>query len=137
MSGWDEGQVYFNDAGLGPGDEDGQQQEPIVSRQVARLKFKEFLRTFRDDNSAQVYRDQCEFGPRLLRVKMEDITLWSEELAIALRQQPALYLPIFEEAAAAVVGELQKRVMSESGALEEPDHGPVQVRSGLMLLYLT
>lgn len=51
MSGWDEGQVYYNDNGRGPADESG------GSLSAARIKYREFIRSYRDEERGTfIYR---------------------------------------------------------------------------------
>uniref|UniRef100_A0A0A1X8M6 DNA replication licensing factor MCM5 n=1 Tax=Zeugodacus cucurbitae TaxID=28588 RepID=A0A0A1X8M6_ZEUCU len=99
MEGFDEAGVFFSDNFGGENHQDGSQ----VNMQAVKKKYKEFLRTFSEDNFFYKYRDTLKRnylnGRYFLEVEMEDLTGFDEVLADKLYKQPTEHLQIFEEAA--------------------------------------
>ncbi|GAA0157607.1 DNA metabolism protein [Lithospermum erythrorhizon] len=134
MSGWDEGAVYYSDqAQFPPGsvnDDDGLSSSG-QSRHVILSKLKEFIRNFQRKSEPNVfpYRESLLENPRKLVVNLSDLLSYEphQTLPELLRQNPADYLPLFETAAAEVLGSLKSRVTGETGELEEPEIGEVQI----------
>ncbi|XP_018784738.1 PREDICTED: DNA replication licensing factor Mcm5 [Bactrocera latifrons] len=99
MEGFDEAGVFFSDNFSGENQQDGSQ----VNMQAVKNKYKEFLRTFSEDNFFYKYRDTLKrnyLNSRyFLEVEIEDLTGFDEVLADKLHKQPTEHLQIFEEAA--------------------------------------
>ncbi|CAN4113156.1 unnamed protein product [Withania somnifera] len=134
MSGWDEGAVYYSDqaqfphGGAGTGDiENG----GGVNRHVILRKFKEFIRNFPDKSQPNVfpYRETLVENQNYLVINFSDLLSYERDQTLPelLRQNPADYLPLFETAAAEVLASLRSRVAGESGEMEEPEIGEVQI----------
>jgi len=122
MAGWDEGNVFYSDQRF-TADEDN--DSPAVGH-VAERKFAEFVRTFRsteDDGSMFIYRDQLLKNRTKLRIKLEHIRHFDDDLGDLLVNKPAEYLALLEMAASAVLMSLQ--ATTEEG--EEPMRQEVQV----------
>ncbi|TMW50028.1 hypothetical protein DOY81_004894 [Sarcophaga bullata] len=108
MEGFDEAGVFFSDNLLGDGQQgqDGNQ----INMQAVKKKYKEFLRTFNEDNFFYKYRDTLKRnylnGRYFLEVEMEDLAGFDETLADKLNKQPTEHLQIFEEAAREVADEV-------------------------------
>ncbi|KAL3656033.1 minichromosome maintenance protein 5 [Castilleja foliolosa] len=106
MSGWDEGGVYYSDEAQFPVVGGGDQSE-AANRHAALQKFKEFIRT----PARQSRR------PHLLRSRPNPPSV----------SPPEPCLPLFETAAAQVLVGLKSRVAGETGEMEEPVPGEVQI----------
>ncbi|XP_061401034.1 DNA replication licensing factor Mcm5 [Musca vetustissima] len=106
MEGFDEAGVFFSDNLLGDGHQDGNQ----INMQAVKKKYKEFIRTFNEDNFFYKYRDTLKRnylnGRYFLEVEMEDLAGFDESLADKLTKQPTEHLQIFEEAAREVADEI-------------------------------
>ncbi|XP_058982882.1 DNA replication licensing factor Mcm5 [Musca domestica] len=106
MEGFDEAGVFFSDNLLGDGQQDGNQ----INMQAVKKKYKEFIRTFNEDNFFYKYRDTLKRnylnGRYYLEVEMEDLAGFDESLADKLTKQPTEHLQIFEEAAREVADEI-------------------------------
>uniref|UniRef100_A0A1A9WPS9 DNA replication licensing factor MCM5 n=1 Tax=Glossina brevipalpis TaxID=37001 RepID=A0A1A9WPS9_9MUSC len=108
MEGFDEAGVFFSDNLLGDGlqQQDGNQ----INMQAVKKKYKEFLRTFNEDNFFYKYRDTLKRnylnGRYFLEVEIEDLAGFDESLADKLTKQPTEHLEIFEEAARDVADEI-------------------------------
>ncbi|KAK6942251.1 MCM, AAA-lid domain [Dillenia turbinata] len=128
MSGWDEGAVYYSDQAQFPrgggGDTD---PATIATRHSTLRKFKEFIRGFETDKNVFPYRESLVHNPKYLLVDMEDLNAFDADLPSKLRSSPADYLPLFETAAAEVLAGLKSKVAGESGEMEEPMTGDVQI----------
>ncbi|KAL1819710.1 hypothetical protein DCAR_0416014 [Daucus carota subsp. sativus] len=129
MSGWDEGAVYYSDQAQfprGAGD-----PEQAASRHTVLRKFKEFIRNFAHQNQPNVfpYRESLVQNPKFLLVNLSDLLNYDkdQDLRDLLRKNPADYLPLFETAAAEVLASLRSRVAGETGEMEEPETGEVQI----------
>jgi DNA replication licensing factor MCM5 len=126
MSGFDEGGVYYSDqqfVSAGASDE-----SQLPSRAAALAKFGEFIRTFQVDpkSGAFPYADQLARCKDRLRVDIGHLShpvYGAPELATALVENPAEYLPIFEQAAKQESQRIQS--LLEDGG--EPDVKDVQV----------
>jgi DNA replication licensing factor MCM5 len=86
----------------------------LIPPHEARLKFKDFIREFRQKGS-YVYRHKllanCAAGNRFLDVCLEDLQYWSESgkmLVNALREQPTLYVQEMERCLDEVERELRE-----------------------------
>ncbi|KAL8037391.1 hypothetical protein ABFX02_11G036700 [Erythranthe guttata] len=129
MSGWDEGGVFYSDQAQYP--HVGGEQSETASRHTALQKFKEFIRNFQHKSQPNVfpYREALLSNPKYVLVNLADLISYDpdQNLPQFLRQNPADYLPLFETAAAEVLTGLKSRVAGESGEMEEPVTGEVQV----------
>ena len=132
MSGYDEGNVYYQNQGMiqeAAGDD-----ADVLTRATVKRKFREFLAGFRDGDEL-VYRDKCEQLRRsddphkVLSVRMEHLQRFDDELAGMLRNEPAEYLPLFEVSAADLIAMLQVRVADgeDESALIDVEVTNVQV----------
>ncbi|KAI5659060.1 hypothetical protein M9H77_27853 [Catharanthus roseus] len=134
MSGWDEGAVYYSDQAQfsnGAGGDSEQDQAAAASRHVILRKFKEFIRNFPHKSQPNVfpYREALLENPKYLLINMSDLLAYERDQTLPelLRQNPADYLPLFETAAAEVLASLRSRVTAETGEMEEPEIGEVQI----------
>ncbi|KAJ8562231.1 hypothetical protein K7X08_011522 [Anisodus acutangulus] len=134
MSGWDEGAVYYSDQAQFPhggGATGDAENGPGASRHVILRKFKEFIRNFPDKSQPNVfpYRESLLENQNYLIINLSDLLSYERDQTLPelLRQNPADYLPLFETAAAEVLASLRLRVASESGEMEEPEIGEVQI----------
>lgn len=123
MAGWDEGNVYYTEAGYN----DDDQEEERLTRHTSQQLFKEFIRSFTGSRDEFIYRDALLHNPKCLQVAMEDLDRYDEELVERLRRQPTEYLPAFEVAAGEVLVGLKSKVVVGRGELEDPVTGDVQV----------
>ncbi len=95
MSGMDAPPVYYSDPFFSEqASEDGEE----VSFTAAQRRFKEFLKTFMDQENSFCYRDQLKrhytLGQYRLEVVMEDLSSFDPQLADSLTRQPAIFLPL-------------------------------------------
>ncbi|KAK3236484.1 minichromosome maintenance protein 5 [Cymbomonas tetramitiformis] len=111
MSGWDEGDVFFSNqsAALDDFEEDPSQ----ISRHGALRKFIDFLRNFREHSADAntIYRDALDHEPppAFLKVSYDDLHRYDNDLAIALRKNPADFMPLLETAASEVIASLRQK----------------------------
>ncbi|KAJ3289749.1 minichromosome maintenance protein 5 [Borealophlyctis nickersoniae] len=112
--GWDAGRIY--NTSVYPG-ERGEETRSSIEK-----KFVEFLRNFRLDNIF-IYRDQLRenliIKRYFLEVNLEHLISYDEELANQVKDKPADYLPLFEDAVKTVAG--------QSGHVSEKDIPDCQV----------
>ncbi|CAH9086694.1 unnamed protein product [Cuscuta epithymum] len=132
MSGWDEGAVYYSDQAQFPhGGGSGDANQATKSRHVILQKFKEFIRNFPHKSQPNMfpYREALLENPKSLIVNLSDLLSYERDQTLPelLRQNPADYLPLFETAAAEVLASLRSRVAGETGEMEEPETGEVQI----------
>ncbi|XP_060171897.1 DNA replication licensing factor MCM5 [Lycium barbarum] len=131
MSGWDEGAVYYSDQAQFPHGGGAAAEDGGASRHVILRKFKEFIRNFPDKSQANVfpYREALLENQNYLIINLSDLLSYERDQTLPelLRQNPADYLPLFETAAAEVLASLRSRVAGESGEMEEPEIGEVQI----------
>ncbi|KAL8152480.1 hypothetical protein V2J09_010240 [Rumex salicifolius] len=128
MSGWDEGAVYYSDQAqypLGGGGGPGGDQDS--TRHSILLKLKEFIRNFETDQNVYPYRENLVNNRRHLKINLEDLDGFDPVLPAKLRSSPADYLPLFEQAAAEVSQALKSKVAGETGEMEDPLAGDVQI----------
>ncbi|PKU64318.1 DNA replication licensing factor MCM5 [Dendrobium catenatum] len=126
MSGWDEGAVFYSDQAQFPrggGDPD----HGSLTRHAALRKFKEFIRGFSGEKGEFLYRESLVHNPDHLTIAMEDMNSFDADLADKIRKLPADYLPLLESAAAEVLASLRSKIASETGEMEEPVTGDVQI----------
>lgn len=127
MSGWDEGAVYYSDQAQFPQGGGGGDPESAASRHSVLRKLKEFIRGFETEKNVYPYRESLVQNPKHLLVDMEDLDAFDADLPAKLRSAPADYLPLFETAAAEVLASLKSKVAGETGEMEEPVTGEVQI----------
>ncbi|KAH8354424.1 hypothetical protein KR084_010622 [Drosophila pseudotakahashii] len=105
MEGFDDAGVFFSDNFGGENQPDAQ-----INLQAVKKKYKEFIRTFNEENFFYKYRDTLKRnylnGRYFLEIEMEDLVGFDEALADKLNKQPTEHLQIFEEAAREVADEI-------------------------------
>lgn len=105
MEGFDDAGVFFSD-NFGGGEDQGN----LINAQALKKKYKEFLRTFNEDNFHYKYRDNLKrnylLGRYYIDIEMEDLAGFDENLAEKLYKQPTEHLAIFEEAAQEICDEI-------------------------------
>ncbi|KAJ1382390.1 P-loop containing nucleoside triphosphate hydrolase [Sesbania bispinosa] len=126
MSGWDEGGVYYSDQAHSWDDGRGE-AEAAASNHSLLQKFKEFIRNFETGNNVFPYRESLLHNPKFLLIDMEDLDSFDPDLPAKLRSSPADFLPLFETAAAQVLVSLKTKVAGDTGEMEDPATGDVQV----------
>ncbi|XAR50739.1 DNA helicase [Bertholletia excelsa] len=130
MSGWDEGAIFYSDQAQFPRGGNGGAGDPeqAASRHTILRKFKEFIRSYarNDQPNVFLYRESLVQNPKFLQVDLADLCKY-DNLDDLLRSSPADYLPLFETAAAEVLASLRSRVAGETGEMEEPETGEVQI----------
>lgn len=105
MEGFDEAGVFFSD-NFGGDNQDGNH----LNLQMLKKKYKDFIRTFNEENFFYKYRDTLKRnylnGRYFLEVEIDDLAGFDETLADKLYKQPTEHLQIFEEAAREVADEI-------------------------------
>ncbi|KMZ60966.1 DNA replication licensing factor [Zostera marina] len=131
MSGWDEGSVYYSDqAHFQDRNGDPKNGEEDLTLHSALRKFREFIRGFHHFNGEKrdfPYRESLVHNPDHLTVAIEDLQAFDAGLSDKIRRSPVEFLPLFETAAADVLASLRSKVAGESGEMEEPLTGDVQI----------
>ncbi|KAJ7979647.1 DNA helicase [Quillaja saponaria] len=129
MSGWDEGAVYYSDQAHSWDDGNGRGGDPEAtgSHHSILQKFKEFIRNFETGKNVFPYRESLVHNPKHLLIDMEDLDAFDADLPAKLRSAPADYLPLFEMAAAQVLVSLKTKVAGDTGVMEDPVAGDVQI----------
>jgi hypothetical protein len=88
-----------------------------------KSKFRQFLKSKEDSDGAFSYREQLltnyEQGSFHLSVDMDDIRGFDQALLTVLRDDPSKYMPVFEQAAKEVVGELNLKQGENADALKD------------------
>ncbi|CAO1426441.1 unnamed protein product [Diamesa hyperborea] len=106
MEGFDDAGIFFSDNFGGEQHQDANQINMLQVKQ----KFKDFIRTFNEDNFHYKYRDTLKrhylLGRYFLDVEIEDLAGFDENLADKIKKQPTEHLQIFEEAAKEVADEI-------------------------------
>ncbi|KAF5193688.1 Dna helicase [Thalictrum thalictroides] len=121
MSGWDEGAVFYSEQAQFPhGGGDGEDHS-AANRHSILVKMKEMIR-----NPDFHFRERLLQNSKYLCVDMKDL-LSESQIIDLLRNSPSDYLPLFETAAAEVLPSLKSKVALETGEMEEPIPGEVQV----------
>ena len=94
MAGFDEPAVYYSD----PFFTDQQSEDGEMTRVAAQRRFKEFIKTFMDQDSCFCYRDQLKRHYNLrqyrLEVDLEDLSSFDPLLADKLSRLPSEFLPL-------------------------------------------
>uniref|UniRef100_A0A0E0K6B9 DNA replication licensing factor MCM5 n=1 Tax=Oryza punctata TaxID=4537 RepID=A0A0E0K6B9_ORYPU len=127
MSGWDEGAVFYSDQAQFPRGGPGGDPSADLTRHSALRKFKEFLRGFTGPTGDFPYRESLVHNRDHVTVAIEDLDAFDAELSDKIRKSPADYLPLFETAASEVLASLRSKVAGETGEMEEPVTGDVQI----------
>lgn len=128
MSGWDEGAVYYSDQALAGDDGAGARGEASTDSNHSLLqKFKEFIRSFETANNVFPYRESLLHNPKFLLVDMGDLDTFDSDLPAKIRSSPSDILPLFETAAAQVLVSLKTKVAGDTGVMEDPIPGDVQI----------
>ncbi|KAI9117294.1 hypothetical protein K1719_011460 [Acacia pycnantha] len=127
MSGWDEGAVYYSDQAHSWDDRGGNGPTAAADNHTILQKLKEFIRNFETDKNVFPYRESLVHNPKFLDVDLEDLDAFDPDLPAKLRSNPADYLPLFEMAAAQVLVSLKTKVTGDTGVMEEPVTGDVQI----------
>ena len=116
MSAFDEGGIFYSDQKRGDA-ELAEEQSPIQ----ARIKYREFIRTFRDGEEF-VYRDALRQAVSLnqpvLEVNLDHVMAWDDALADDLLQRPGFHLPLFE--GAALEAALSMAIVDEASSQDLP-----------------
>lgn len=119
MEGFDTPGIFFSDTF---GDEDNNFTSVLGNARLIKKTFKEFLKTYNEDNFNYKYRDTLKRNINLnqywLEINVEDLAGFDENLADKLYKQPVEHLPAFEEAAT----ELAKDLMIASENSEDVEH---------------
>ncbi|OVA12888.1 Mini-chromosome maintenance [Macleaya cordata] len=126
MSGWDEGAVFYSDQAQFPRGGGDPDQSSATRHSILR-KFKEFIRSFEIEQNVFPYRESLVHNPKFLLVDIEDLNAFDSQLPSLLRSSPSDYLPLFETAAAEVLASLKSKVTGETGEIEEPTIGEIQI----------
>ncbi|GAU97634.1 hypothetical protein RvY_08898-2 [Ramazzottius varieornatus] len=104
MSGFDLPQVFNGEQTL----EDLDLNSVLGSRQL----FKQFLFSFHEGDNVYRYRDELKrryiLGQHFVEVDMNHINQFDDKLSDKLSKHPAEFLPMFEEAAKEVAGEITR-----------------------------
>ncbi|MCO5606155.1 hypothetical protein L7F22_060342 [Adiantum nelumboides] len=124
MAGWDEGTVFYSDQARFPG---GDPDQGSLTRHAAQRKFKEFIRSYQGLKGDFPYRESLLHNTNFLQVAMEDLDYYDGDLSEKIRRTPADYMPLFELAAAEVLTGLKSKVPGDSGEMEEPSTGEIQI----------
>ncbi|MCO5555411.1 hypothetical protein L7F22_008957 [Adiantum nelumboides] len=124
MAGWDEGTVFYSDQARFPG---GDPDQGSLTRHTAQRKFKEFIRSYQGLKGDFPYRESLLHNTNFLQVAMEDLDYYDGDLSEKIRRTPADYMPLFELAAAEVLTGLKSKVPGDSGEMEEPSIGEIQI----------
>ncbi|KAK7265137.1 hypothetical protein RJT34_32753 [Clitoria ternatea] len=128
MSGWDEGGVYYSDQAHSWDDGAGARGEATTDSNHSLLqKFKEFIRNFETDTNVYGYRESLLHNPKFLLIDLEDLEAFEADVSAKLRSSPADFLPLFETAAAQVLVSLKTKVTGDTGEMEDPVPGDVQI----------
>ena len=97
-TGMDDFGIFFSDSlgGGGPGQGEG-------DLSLLKRRFREFLREFRDNDSAYVYRNELERAVTVktnsVTVNLGDISAYDPSLAEQIKTRPTTTFEILEEAA--------------------------------------
>ncbi|KAF0761842.1 DNA replication licensing factor Mcm5-like [Aphis craccivora] len=106
MEGFDTPGIFFSDTF---GDDDNLLSSLLNSRSIKK-SFKDFLKTYNEENFNYKYRDtlkrNCNLGQYWMEINVEDLAGFDENLADKLYKQPVEHLPAFEEAATELAQEL-------------------------------
>ncbi|XP_048552620.1 DNA replication licensing factor MCM5-like [Triticum urartu] len=124
MSGWDKHAVFYSNQAQFP---QGDLAAADITRHSSLCKFKEFLRGFTDPTDDFPYRESLVHNRDHVTVAIEDLDAFDAELADRIRKAPTNYLPLFETVGSEVLTSLRSKVAGETGEMEEPITGDVQI----------
>eukprot|EP00316_Scyphosphaera_apsteinii_P011470 CAMPEP_0119297896 /NCGR_PEP_ID=MMETSP1333-20130426/83_1 /TAXON_ID=418940 /ORGANISM="Scyphosphaera apsteinii, Strain RCC1455" /LENGTH=727 /DNA_ID=CAMNT_0007298855 /DNA_START=34 /DNA_END=2217 /DNA_ORIENTATION=+ len=114
MTDYDQGAIFFSDQGR------DSQGSPDDSPTAARMKFREFIRTFRLEED-YIYRDLLRsaigMGQHVFEVNVDHLMQFDDVLANALLRHPAHHLQLFEQAA--LEAAIQMAFLTETSADED------------------
>ena len=112
---FDDGSIFYSDQQRADGE-----QVDTESPQSCRIKYREFIRTYREGN-AFLYRDKLRQSVSLglpeLEVDLDHLMSWDDALADDLQERPAFHLPQFE---AAALEAAQSMAIIDEAALDMP-----------------
>eukprot|EP01083_Nonionella_stella_P073216 197797_1 len=101
---WDRGSVTYSSQIVGQHIDNG-----AIDNKVVQSKFRQFLREFREDGVDEtfLYRERLlnnyETRRYLVTIDFDDLNTFDPELSEKFRENPSIYLPLFENAAQEVV----------------------------------
>eukprot|EP01083_Nonionella_stella_P281980 959727_1 len=101
---WDREQVSYSSQIVGQQIDDG-----AIDNKVVQSKFRQFLREFRENGVEEtfLYREQLsknyETRNYFISIDFDDLNTFDPELSEKFRENPSIYLPLFENAAQEVV----------------------------------
>ncbi|XP_060861438.1 DNA replication licensing factor Mcm5 [Metopolophium dirhodum] len=131
MEGFDTPGIFFSDTF---GDDDNLASS-LANIRTIKKSFKEFLKTYNEENFNYKYRDtlkrNCNLGQFCLEINVEDLAGFDENLADKLYKQPVEHLPAFEEAAT----ELAKELLA-SDNLEDIERVQILLSTNSLASYL-
>lgn len=94
-TGFDDAPVYYSDPFFS---EDRSEADGGPSRTASLGRFKEFIKTFLDQDNCFCYRDQLKRHYNLrqywMQVDLEDLSSFDSQLADKLSRSPSEYLPL-------------------------------------------
>jgi DNA replication licensing factor MCM5 len=104
-TGMDDFGIFFSDSLGGPGQNEG-------DLTMLKRRFREFLREFRDSNSAYIYRNELERAVTVktntITVELGDISAYDPSLAEQITKRPTTTFELLEEAAIQVADEVTR-----------------------------
>ncbi|KAL3312218.1 minichromosome maintenance protein 5 [Cichlidogyrus casuarinus] len=113
MSGFDQGAVYYSD----PLFNQNQESDNVANLNLAKKKFRDFIREFNEGGMNFKYRDQLKknyvMQAHFLSVNLYDLHNYNAGLAEELTLKPTDYIQVFEEAATEVANELLRTTPHE------------------------
>jgi len=101
---WDRSEVTYSSQIVGQQINDG-----AIDNKVVQSKFRQFLREFREDGVEEtfLYRERLlnnyETRNYFITIDYDDLNTFDPELSEKFRENPSIYLPLFENAAQEVV----------------------------------
>ena len=101
---WDRSEVTYSSQIVGQQINDG-----AIDNKVIQSKFRQFLREFREDGVEEtfLYRERLlnnyETRNYFITIDYDDLNTFDPELSEKFRENPSIYLPLFENAAQEVV----------------------------------
>lgn len=101
---WDRSEVTYSSQIVGQQIDNG-----AIDNKVVQSKFRQFLREFREDGVEEtfLYRERLlnsyDVGDYFIRINFADLNKFDPELSEKFRENPSIYLPLFENAAQEVV----------------------------------
>ncbi len=121
-SGWDAGNIYFSnqqlatDPNAAAADDNNDGAAELLGEDVARRRFREFVRTFRAGNKF-LYREQLLSHFRKdvhnLEIDLAHLNAFDARMHDSLQKHPNQYLPIFELAAKEALAGMAMRELKD------------------------